>query len=170
MTYKWIGAGLIIAGCGGAGFSIAARHRMEVKLLKQLIWMLQNMKNELQYRLLTLPELCRKCGRETGGVLGIVFQNLAFALDRNSAPDVDGCMAEVLGNLPSVPPGIRAHLKRLGQILGRFDLVGQIEGLQNVLEACNESLEHLSKDQDARLRSYQILGLCSGAALVILLV
>ena len=37
MTYKWIGAILIVAGCGGFGFSLAATCRQEKKLLMQML-------------------------------------------------------------------------------------------------------------------------------------
>ena len=60
-------------------------------------------------------------------------------------------------------------LKALGRTLGRFDLDGQVQGIEAVRNEILTALEKLVKDQDARLRSYQTLGLCAGAALAILL-
>ena len=59
MSIKLIGAALIIAGCDGVGFSMAAAHRREESALRQLIGALDYMGCELQYHLTPLPELCR---------------------------------------------------------------------------------------------------------------
>ena len=60
-------------------------------------------------------------------------------------------------------------LRNLGRSLGRFDLEGQLRGIDAVRHETLEALEKLTHDQDERLRSYQTLGLCAGAALAILL-
>ena len=57
---------------------------------------------------------------------------------------------------------------QLGDSLGRFDLSGQIQGLASVQKRAEFELEQLRRNQDVRLRSYQTLGLCAGAALVVL--
>ena len=62
----------------------------------------------------------------------------------------------------------RRLLRQLGKTLGRFDLEGQLQGLQAVCAACLEARDSLQKDRDTRLRSYRTLGLCAGAALAIL--
>lgn len=57
----------------------------------------------------------------------------------------------------------------LGRTLGRFDLEGQLKGIDGISREAAAELDRLTKNQDARLRSYQTLGLCAGAALAILL-
>lgn len=168
MTYKWIGAVLVIVGCGGVGFSIAAAHRREEKLLRQLIQVLQYMECELQYRLTPLPELCRQAGKEVNGILRDVFLNLARELDWQTSPDVCSCMAEAVKKSRDLPISLRRLLLQLGHTLGRFDLTGQLQGLQGIRVSCEDALKDLNKDRDNRLRSYQTLGLCAGAALAIL--
>lgn len=168
MSYKWVGAILVIVGCGGFGFAIAANHKREERLLRQLIQALQFMECELQYRLTPLPELCRLTGKEVSGILRNVFLNLARELDWQVSPDACSCMSAALKLTPDLPVSLRKLLLQLGHTLGRFDFPGQIQGLQVVRAACGESLKKLSKDRDVRLRSYQTLGLCAGAALAIL--
>ena len=58
----------------------------------------------------------------------------------------------------------------LGSSLGRFDLAGQLKGLSAVKGQCALELQELRTDREPRLRSYRVLGLCAGAALVILLI
>lgn len=168
MNYKWIGAVLIIVGCGGFGFSIASSHKREEKILRQLLQALQYMESELQYRLTPLPELCRQVGKETSGILRDIFLNLARELDWQVSPDVCSCMSAAMKKSRDIPTSLRRLLLQLGHTLGRFDLPGQLRGLQSVRANCEEELKKLGKDRDVRLRSYQTLGLCAGAALAIL--
>ncbi|MBQ8359948.1 MAG: stage III sporulation protein AB [Oscillospiraceae bacterium] len=158
----------MIAGCGGFGFSMAASHKREEKQLRQLIGILQYMECELQYRLTPLPELCRQTGKEASGMLRDVFLNLARELDWQVSPDACSCMTAALKRSRDIPSRLRKLLLQLGHSLGRFDLSGQLRGLQAVQAACEEELKKLGKDRDSRLRSYQTLGLCAGAALAIL--
>ena len=168
MSVKWIGAILVIAGCGGAGFSITAKHRQREIQMRQLMAALQYMESDLQYRLTPLPELCRSAGRECSGILREVFCNLARELSWQTAPDAGSCMHAALKRSHDLSPELRKLLLRLGRGLGRFDLQGQIRSLQAVQGACKEELIKMCKNRDTRLRSYQTLGLCAGAALAIL--
>lgn len=168
MNYKWIGAVLVIVGCGGFGFSLAASHKREEGTLRQLIRVIQFMECELQYRLTPLPELCRTAGKEVHGALREVLDALAVELESQIAPDAASCMSAALNKCAELPGRTCGILLRLGQSLGRFDLPGQLRGLEAVRSACHLELAALEKNRDSRLRSYQTLGLCAGAALVIL--
>ena len=168
MSYRWFGAALVIAGCGGFGFSIASGYKREEGILRQLLRVLNYMEWELQYRLTPLPELCRQAGKETRGTLREVFFNLARELEWQTSPDAASCMTAALKRSHELPRRIRGIMKQLGHTLGRFDLPGQKQGLEEVKEACRMDLEALGKNRETRLRSYWTLGLCAGAALAIL--
>lgn len=168
MNYKWVGAVLVIAACGGFGVSLAAGHRRQERLLRQLLRALHVMRWDLQYRLTPLPELCRRAGEETPGPLREVFGNLARELDSQVRGDVSGCMQSALKTCADLPGCMRRMLRQLGRTLGRFDLEGQLQGLDAVKAACEAELSELSRNRENRLRSYQTLALCAGAALAIL--
>ncbi len=170
MEYRWIGAILIVAGCSGGGFSIAAGKRQEEKLLHQLLLVLQFMEAELQYRLTPLPDLCRLAAGEIGGTLRAVFMNLYRELNWQKLPDAASCMASAIQRTGKIPGRVRRLLVQLGQTLGRFDLEGQLQGIRSVRKRCEESLESIRKNRDERLRSYQTLGICAGVALAIILI
>ena len=167
---KWIGAMLIVAGCGGCGFAMAASHRRETDILRQLIHGINDMECELQYRLTPLPQLCRQAGKAVNGCVRTAFLCLAEELEQQISPDVESCMNAVLAMCSEIPPGIKPLFRELGICLGRFDLSGQLQGLEYVRAGCRSQLELMSKNADVRLRSYQTLGLCAGAALAILFV
>lgn len=167
---KWIGALLIIGGCGMFGVSLAAAHRREEKALVSLISALDYMQCELQYRLTPLPDLCRQAGEQNKTQIGHVLLMLARELECQLSPDVESCMEAVLQSDMNLPGRSRVAFENLGRSLGRFDLDGQVRGLESVRTFCRTELEKLGKDRDVRLRSYQTLGLCAGAALAILMI
>lgn len=170
MDYKWIGAILIVVSCSSCGFAIAAGKRREERLLMQLLGVLQFMESELAFRLTALPDLCRMAAGECRGTLQTVFLNLYRELTCQKMPDAGSCMYAALQRTGELPAGIRRPLVQLGHTLGRFDLPGQIQGIRSVRKRCEESLENLRKNRDERLRSYQTLGICAGAALAIILI
>lgn len=170
MNYKWIGAILIIVGCGGFGFSLAAAQLREEKTLRSLINALDYMACELQYRLTPLPDLCRQTGGDIRGIVGEVFRNLADELEAQVSPDVESCMFAALSHASDLPVKTREAFVLLGQTLGRFDLAGQLKGLEAVRTTCRNRLEALTTNKEPRIRSYQTLGLCAGTALAILFI
>lgn len=170
MTYKWIGAICIIVSCGGFGFAMGAMQLREEKTLRQLISALDYMECELQYRLTPLPDLCRQAGADSRGCIREVFGKLAYELESQVSPDVESCMRAALRETDNLPKYTLEAFVLLGQSLGRFDLPGQLKGLDGVRLACRRRLEELTVNKEPRLRSYQTLGLCAGAALAILFI
>lgn len=168
MRIKIIGAILIIGCCGGYGMLLAASHRKEVSYLHQLVRVIDTMVSELEYRLTPIPELCRICANDLHPPLYGVFSLLADHLDRQTATDVADAMERALAN-QNLPPATEEQLRLVGQTLGRFDLQGQIRDLIQCKQACEHKLNELELNQQQRLRTYQTLGFCAGAALTILL-
>ena len=169
MGFKWIGAILIISACGGFGFMLALSHRQEEKSLRSLIGALDFMVSELHFRETPIPELCRRAAGECGHGVGLVLFSLAEELDQNRYPNVDVCMDRALSGR-DLPPVTLQNLHLLGSSLGRFDLEGQLNGLEKVREKCRGDLYSFTDNREQRLRNYQTLSLCAGAALAILLV
>jgi len=167
---KWIGAVLVLAGCGYFGFHIAAVSVAEERALRKLIGILDYMSSELQYRLTPLPDLCRQAAGETSGKLAKLLLAFSDELESQIAPDVKSCMNAAIFRCPGLPEMTRKCFIQLGSSMGRFDLPGQIQALEAVRTACRKHLTDLESGRDVRLRSYQTLGLCAGAALVILFV
>lgn len=170
MGYKCLGAVLIVVSCTACGFSIAAGKRKEERMLLRILRILQLMEAELKYRLTPLPELCRMAMGETRGVLRNVFGNLYWELCRQKLPDAGSCMAAALRKNGELPTRIRSILAQLGNSLGRYELEGQLQGILAVKKRTEDSIDHIRKNRDERLRSYQTLGVCAGAALAVILV
>ena len=170
MNLKLLGAVLVLVSCGGFGFSLVLKHKSAEKAIRQLISVIDYMECELQYRLTPLPELCRAAAGECSGEIRKFLCLLTEELDNQVLPEVRSCMHAALAKVPQLPRQARTALLELGQVLGRFDLSGQLKGLGRVREICDRELTVMAENRDVRLRSYQTLGLCAGAALVILFI
>lgn len=170
MQLKLLGAVMIVFGCGGFGFSMAHTIKMEEKMLRQICVVLDYMKCELQYRMTSLPELCVGAANEINGTLSIFLKQLAEEMEQHSAADVSGCTNAALNNKTPLPEKIKKILHFLGQSLGKFDLQGQLAGLNSVQDECRRELKMIEYNRDERLRSYRTLGLCAGIAIVIIFI
>ena len=170
MNHKIIGVALILCGCGCWGFGLAAHYVRNIRLCRQVLSALDYMRCELQYRCTPLPILCRQAGEREPGKIGKVFLKLSSELEMQIYPDVSCCMSVTVSAFPELPQTVVQLLTGLGANLGNFDLEGQLLGLETVRSMCTENLGLLLANKDARVRSYQTLGLCAGAAIAILLV
>ena len=170
MNFQWVGALMIIGGCGVFGFSMAADYIREEYSLRQLISALDYMFCELQYTAASLPQICEKIGMEFRGTVGQVFRNLSIELDAASGPSASGCMDLALKRTGTVTKMTDRHFRELGNVLGKFEMEGQLRAMESVREQCRNALGELIKDKQSRVRNYETLGLCAGAALAIILV
>ena len=170
MTVKICGAIFVILACSGFGFSLAAAYLKEVRALRNLIKAVNYMKSELQYRYTALPELCAHAAQATDGCIRKFFLLLVAELESQICPNTEQCVLNVLARQLDLPNHAKEIVAELGKTLGAFGLSGQLEGLLQVHAACEEKLTSLIRHQDIRVRSYQTLGVCAGAALAILLV
>ena len=164
-----IGAVLLMTGCSGFGFSIAYAQRKEVAMLRKLINALQEMEWELKYRMPDLAELCSIAASVAGGRCAEIFQELSEKLSKNEVTDISGSMNSMISQT-ELPRSIKRNMRRLASSLGRYDLEGQLEGLSLTRRQCKHDLNKMEDNSTQRMRNYQTLALCAGAALVILFI
>lgn len=170
MQLKLIGAICVVVGCGAVGFRIAAAYRYEEKCMRQLLDAVSYMLWELNYRLTPLPALCRQTASEKNGAVYRFLLNLANEMEAQLSPNVAMCCNVCLDKQKDLPPQTRRMLELLGSNMGEFDLSGQVGCLNTVKAEVERRLENHCKNKDVRIRSYQTLGLCAGAAMAILFV
>lgn len=170
MYVKLIGAILTVASCGWFGHLAVRTYKRQESYLQQLVQILAYMSWELECRMTPLPELCRRAAIQSKSALGELFVQLAQELDGQAAPEVAQCVSVVLNKNHDIPELTANALSLLGESLGQYDLSGQLKGLDAVEQYCKRELENLSYHREERLRSYQMLGLCTGAALAIIFI
>lgn len=170
MTARIIGAFLVIIGCSGIGILVASAHRNQTKTLRQFIMLLNLMECELAYRHTALPDLCRQLSNNSNGVIMTVFSVLSKELEKQISPDVEQCMHVALKKAGNIPPKVTESFLLLGQSLGRFDLEGQLKGIEMTKSETQRILQEYTDNQDSRIRCYQTLSICAGAAVAILFI
>ncbi|MBR7123182.1 MAG: stage III sporulation protein AB [Oscillospiraceae bacterium] len=170
MTLKLLGGIFIIFGCGGIGFVKAASHRREARILAEFISAIAYMQCEMQYRITPLPDLCAQTALQCTGVLRYTFSALADELNNQISPDVECCMLSALEVTRNLPKLTYVAMRSLGRALGNFGLEGQLKELDVIYIESKQTLTAFTKNQEVKLRSYQTLGICAGAVLVILFI
>lgn len=170
MQIKWLGFVFIFSACGSMGFCAANAYRQEEYALRQLCSHIEYMICQLQYNQTPLPQLFQQLQEEASQPLRQVFVHICDEFASQSSQDANGCMIAAVNACEKLPAETRFCLLELGRSLGRFDLPGQLRGAESVHQLCKAKLSQLEEKRDLRIRSYQIFGLCAGAALAILLV
>ena len=170
MNIKLIGAIVVIVGCGGCGFMMASYYLGNIRLIRNYITVLDYMQCELQYRGTPLPRLCREAGEQSAGKVQKLFLMLADDLEAQISPDVFYCMSNMLPRVEIDYDPLKRILLEFGSSLGKFDVTGQVAALESSRLQARELLTQLVNGKENRVRSYQTLGLCAGAAIAILFV
>lgn len=169
MMLRLLGAALIIAGCSGMGMTIVCSHRKQEAELKYLKKAIQEMTWELKYRVSPLEELCHAGAGAARGPVRQILTELAVCLHNRDLGSVSQCLNGLVGK-HSLSRKTRNCLRHLGDSLGRYDLEGQIQGLEETKELCRRELEELKEVGSERLRTCQTLAVCGGTALAILFI
>lgn len=154
--------------CGAVGFKSAQDFKKNLSTLEELSDILNYMEWELKSRLTPLPQLCRQAA-EHGKTLRQFFLNFSKELDGQISPNAAICMQITILHSSEVCNSVKPLLQEIGELLGKFDLPEQLSSLDAVRQKCLQILANMRKDQDIRIRNYQTLGLCAGAAIAILL-
>lgn len=166
---KLAGSCLVIFGCSLVGLYTAFTHKQQLALLKQLEHLLDTMRCELEYKLTPLPVLLRTAGIQAQGCLVRVFSDVANTLDSQIDPDVKTCFMSVLDRHNDIPSHVRSCLTELALTLGAYDLKGQLEGISYIQSLCREKRAELEDNRGDKMRTYRTLGVCTGAAIAVIL-
>lgn len=169
MPHRVIGAILILAGCSGFGFLLAYQSIVEEQMLSQLVNALDYICCDLQFNMETLSVLFYNASRTTTGQLHRVLKTISTDLNAHSVSDPTECICCVLKKEQSIPGKVNTILINMSNSLGKFDLAGQLSGLEATKKLAQKELDKLIKNKQERIRTYRTLGICAGAALAIIM-
>lgn len=170
MPFKWIGSVLIIGSSILFGANQTIRQSTEIRLLSAFSRIINDMIRELTYHLTPLPELISISTKLSPPVIRNVFSLLIEHLNQQILPDAESCMNAALREFDIPYDHLQKVLLLFASSIGRFDLDGQIKGLELTNEQCNQEIQSMKSNQTERARSTRVLCLCAAVALVILLI
>lgn len=170
---KILGSLLVLccsAGLGMAGASDLKRHCMELRLLKQAVYMLRG---EIKYSRAPLSEAFGILGDRLPSPLAEFFVGLEKELGRRDGRDLSRIWQEEITRSlkkSSLRREEKEKLKRLGQGLGYLDLEMQLSTLELYLEQLEGDIQRAEEEIQSKQRLYRSLGVAGGIFLVILLI
>lgn len=164
------GAVLLAAGPAVIGFHAASRLARRPRLLRELAAALEQMEREVSFRLTPLPELFVRLSQEYSGPVGALFACCARDMDDLGQRSLSQIWRQALteATLDLDSRGQRA-LEELGEVLGRYDGDGLRGALSQTCGELTAAAEEAEREQERKGRMDQVLGLTTGALLVILL-
>ena len=125
---------------------------------------------EIRGSLTPAQQLCERAQTVCRGQLRELLRDVAAGIGAWEAADVGQIMeAALIRQARQLPVSCVCHLRELGEILGRYDCDGQLQALQALSARVGDSIERLQQGKADRCRSYEVLGVCAGCALAIIL-
>ena len=170
---EWIklaGTGMILAASLWAGLHAALRLRRTHEELRDLLAALEVIAGEIAFAAAPLVPLCRRAGEGRRGPVRDFFDALALEA---SCPEAvaEGRTRRLCAEAGlSLPAPALLPMERLFDGFGRYDREGQLRQLRLASAELNRLADELSAQLENRCRTYTLLGLSTGAAVLILVI
>ena len=165
---KLTGTGMILAASLWAGLHAALRLRRTHEELRDLLAALEVMAGEISFAALPLVPLCRRAGEGRRGPVRAFFDALAL---EGSCPDTaaEGRTRRLCAEVDlALPESALLPLERLFDSFGRYDREGQLCQLRLASAELTRLADELSVQLANRCRTYTMLGLSAGTAVLVL--
>ncbi len=167
---KLIGSILLAGGAAFLGLSATAQLERRVKALRAMLSAMECLEREISFRLTPMPELIAQLAKQAQPPANLFFTRLLALLPKLGEQTLSELWRIALESVPmDLSDRDREVLRELGGILGRYDGDGQKEALGLARGQLNQCLSSAAEERTRLGRIYGVLGLASGAVLVILL-
>jgi len=165
---RMIGVLFIVLSAGSVGFRIAGSLSYKCKQARQLLNLLQILKNEISLCSTPLPQAFALLSVAAEGELKTIFSEVARAMDKQRWLKPETAMQTALEKTPLEPFG--SVLMELCAKLGKYDTEAQEQGIGAASMQTQALLQTLEREKSLKSKTYETLGICAGLALAILLI
>lgn len=167
---KLIGAALIITSSASVGIRLAMGVRQEEQSLRQILRVLELMCVEIRSRMTATTQLCEMAAGICSGTLSDVFTACARRMTLQEERTSGEIMETVLIRYGTrLPISCICRLRELGELLGAYEAEEQTKALEALMGRVSAGVEELRQTRRERCRSYEVMGVCAGCALAIIL-
>lgn len=167
---KIVGSGMILASSAWTGLRAALCLRRTQEQLRELCAALELMAGEVSFAATPFVPLCRRAGAGRCEAVRGFFEALAAEAELPEHATV-GMTQRACAAAKLVLPGrTLSAMERLFDAYGRFDRAGQLRQIELVSEELRQLTAELSVQLRDRCRSYELLGLTAGAAVLVLVI
>ena len=167
---KLAGTGMILCASLWAGLHAALGLRRTHEQLRDLIAALELISSEILFASTPFVRLCKRAGEGRCAGVRRFFEILARegAKQEGFAPCLTRSASAEAGLI--LPESALLPLERLFDGFGAFDLDGQLAQLRLASAELGRLSEEFSGQLEGRCRSYTVLGLTAGAAVLVLVI
>lgn len=158
---------VLLSSCS-VGFRVAAGLKKRCGYLREFINTLHLMRNELIYLHTPLPVLFSAAAKQTHGNLWQILNYMSEAMEKNRWTSPIHAAENALSVFPDDLLG--DLLLKLAKRLGSYDTQAQLAGIDIVCDEAACMLHSLEAEMGLRSKTYKLLSICAGIALVILLI
>ncbi len=169
---KLAGLIFIVLSAGSVGIRISASLRKRCRLIRQLLSAVQVMNSEIGCCCTPLPQTFALMAVAVNGSAARVFSVTARLMDKNRWMPPIKAMEQALQNERELGEDkeLSEVLLALAAGLGKYDKESQLQILDRTKVRLEEILASAEKECSMRSKTYEVLGICTGISLAILLI
>ena len=168
---KSAGILMIVCACVLSGAHIARAARLEQTQLQSMIDALCFIRSELSCRLRALPDAFAQLAASSNPQIAAFFSVCADCLGEHGPATLSYAFRQAMCRTPGLlltAPAQRT-LAALSATLGRQDLAGSVQALDDAAEQLRQELARLRSGGADRRRSYAAVCVCAGLAAAVIL-
>ena len=167
---KILGAALVTMASLMTGLLARQNLGQRLRFLRQLRLGLELMQSEMEVHMVSVPELFEAVGRQLSGPLGELFTGtgVQMAALKGRSP-VTAMKLQLEQQAPFLGKQETALLLELATSLGRYDLGGQARTLELYKHQTDGLLEEAALDKKHKSRAWMTASVCTGLALIVIL-
>lgn len=171
MWLKWLGGGLVIAGCSGLGIWHSILFLSRLKILCELERGILILKGEIAYGRTPLPQAFEQMAERTSGVVSDFFRTIAALLDegKEDYQTLWGRTIHQFFTEHEMKKEDKKEFVDLGRTIGYLDAGMQLKSLQLYQERLHKSIRGMEQEKEKYMKLYPVVGTMCGALLFIIM-
>lgn len=171
LSVKLMGSALITFSAMLTAAGCVEPYRSSIALMLELRSALGVMKNELNDRLSTVPELLRLCSAEAQGSVKQFFDGVLNSLSALGDVELSAIWRESAEKyLSGLPQNVMRELLCLGQTIGTSDAEAQMSKLDCVMSTIDRSVKERERELPEKKRLAGAIALSIGGFMIVILI
>lgn len=150
------------------GILIASRYANRVKELKEMKSALNIFETKIKFTCDSVPEIFDEIGLQMGGNIGNIFEISSKKMKELSAGEA--WVQSIEGTESNLNKEDKQILKKLGKMLGKTDMEGQISEIKLVNNFLDTQIDIAEGEKSKNEKMYKTLGGIIGLTLVIIFI
>lgn len=166
------GVVFIVISAASVGFRISSLLRKKCRLIEQLLGSLQIMKNEILCCCTPLPQTFALMAVGVKDAAEKLFSSVAREMDNNRWLSPYAAMEQSIRMVPEIEGDtvLSEIMLDLASGIGKYDREAQIQIMDRTIIRLEDALSMALKECSVRSKTYEVLGICTGISVAILLI